>query len=440
MDFFTVNFIAFSLVALIIFKLVKGDILKKNTLLLISLIYLSTWSWQASVVVIINSAFITLIAKYVFKNKKVLAFGIFVQLLLIISSRFIFEFKSNEIYQAFIFNSVWFIGVSYYALQNISYLIDSFYEKIEKLEWNELLLSNIYFPKLLVGPIEKPILFINKLSQRNNYSYWRSLYLISIGVFKRLVISVRIMDFYQQMRESYTEGTPLVVYWTIAILGYITLYIDFSAYMNIGQGISLLFGIELEENFDRPYTAISPVDYWKKWHITLSNWIKEYVYYPVLVKSKNLSLAVVISFLIVGAWHGLKKELIFWAIAWSIYQIIYVKLKEKKLLIDTKNILLKYFLIFINFNIVAIIGLYSYYLMFFKFEKPLWTNVIDSQGVFLYQQNFLLLLFILVLFILEKLDSMYKNETFYINASVFLVFINAAYMFSSSYLFYYMRI
>lgn len=440
MDFFTINYIIFSVVVAALLSLMANSKIKFNLLLLVSLGYLAFWSWQAVLMVICNSFVVTAIARKIYKNKTFLLLGVLIQISLIVASRLLFEFKSNEIYQAFIFNSVWFIGVSYYSLQNISYLVDQYFEKSEELSWREILLSNIFFPKLIVGPIEKPRTLLNKIMNPIKVDVWRALYLISLGIFKRLVISVRIMSFYQQMRESYPEGTPLFVYWTIAVLGYVTLYVDFSAYMNIGQGVSLLLGVELEENFNRPYMATSPVEYWKRWHITLSNWVKEYIYFPVLLKFKSINIAILAAFMLVGAWHGFKKELFFWVISWCLYQAIYIYLKDKKIIISSENYFVRFIFIFINFNIVAFIGLYSYYLMFFKFEKPIWNLVLDAQGAFLYRQNYLLGIFILILLILENLNSKIKSDLFYINASVFLVFLNAVYMFSSSYLFYYMRI
>jgi len=440
MDFFTINFVIFSVLVAAVLSLITNSRIKFNLLLIASLGYLTFWSWQAVLLVVGNSLLVAGLAKKIYKNKFILFLGIVIQVSLIVSSRLLFEFKSNEIYQAFIFNSIWFIGVSYYSLQNISYLVDSYFEKDNELSWKEILISNIYFPKLLVGPIEKPRILSSKIMNPKNIDIWRSLYLISLGVFKRLVISVRIMSFYQQMRESYPEGTPMFVYWTIAVLGYVTLYVDFSAYMNIGQGVSLLFGIELEENFNRPYMSASPVEYWKRWHMTLSNWVKEYIYYPVLLKFKNINLAIFVSFMLVGAWHGFKKELFFWVLSWCLYQAIYIYLKDKKIIKMSENYLIRFLYVFLNFNIVAFIGLYSYYLMFFKFEKPIWNVFLDAQGAFLYRENYLLGVFILILLVLENINSKIKSDLFYINASVFLVFLNAVYMFSSSYLFYYMRI
>ena len=171
------------------------------------------------------------------------------------------------------------------------------------------------------------------------------------------------MSFYQQMRESYPEGTPMFVYWTIAVLGYVTLYVDFSAYMNIGQGVSLLFGIELEENFNRPYMSASPVEYWKRWHMTLSNWVKEYIYYPVLLKFKNINLAIFVSFMLVGAWHGFKKELFFWVLSWCLYQAIYIYLKDKKIIKMSENYLIRFLYVFFKFQYRRI-----YWIVFLLFD------------------------------------------------------------------------
>lgn len=438
-----------SIAILIYFLLRKSEKMRLYWLIFVSLILLGQWNWQSVVCIIINIVATFLIGIKIGnaqtkRTRYFLAtFGILTQVATLIFIKLISFSSSSSQYETTLIVSTIYIGSSFYILQNISYLVEIYRNNISA--ESSLLYYftySIYFPKLLLGPIERYDKFSNELKTwKSPIQPSRSLYLISMGLFKKLVISARVMGFYHEMQASYVKGQPLLVFASTAFLGLIVLYCDFSAYMNIGQGISLAFGIELTENFNCPYYAKNPVEYWQRWHITLTNWMRDYVYYPIMLASKNIYIAIFITFGAVGLWHGFKKELFLWGIAWGFFQIIYILTRNKFKLIKRIPIQLQNFIgIILTISTAAFIGLYTYHTIFFKRELVNVHSWVDSRGLSLYASNYYLFIFIGLMVTLETLNNKNKSNSFYINSSFLLIFLTSVFMTSSSYLFYYMRL
>lgn len=233
------------------------------------------------------------------------------------------------------------LGISYYTLSLIGYLLDVYWKK-EHAEKNycKLLLFAVYFPKVFQGPISKHRDIAKQLNEGHHFDYRRYCFgwqRMLWGYFKKLVIADRVSIFVNMVFGSYESyhGSQLLL---AAIFGAFQLYCDFSGCMDIALGASQVFGIELEENFDRPFFSRSAAEFWRRWHITLGAWFKDYLYLPVSRSSfvkkiskkmgtrygasarKNTIIIIASSvvWLATGLWHGTGWNYIVWGIYWDV--------------------------------------------------------------------------------------------------------------------------
>ena len=247
---------------------------------------------------------------------------------IIINLGMIFFFKFNDSFH--FYKAIDFIlplGISFYTLQALGYTIDV-HRKLVKPEKNifKYALFVSYFPQFIMGPISK----FNELSYQFfiKHSFNKKLFVEGIermlwGFFKKLVIADRIEIFVNSIFNNYTDHSGIVLFITIILYSF-QIYADFSGYMDIAVGVSKCFGINIRENFKSPYFSASIQEFWTRWHITFYNWIKDYMFYP-LVRSKylikigdyfsnspfilaysHIIIAVLISWTFVGLWHGIK--------------------------------------------------------------------------------------------------------------------------------------
>lgn len=218
------------------------------------------------------------------------------------------------------------IGISFYTFQSMGYLLDVYWKKT-KAEKNlfrfALFLS--FFPQILQGPIGRHSRLACQLYEKHRWEWKRAeegVQRILWGFFKKLVLADTAAPFVDALFDQYQTYSGLAFF---AVLAYsIQLYGDFSGGMDIVIGVGKLFGITLDENFQRPYFARSITDFWHRWHITLGTWMKDYVFYPVSLsrwmnrfgkwskkifgrstgRTLPICLANLIVFLVVGVWHG----------------------------------------------------------------------------------------------------------------------------------------
>ena len=217
------------------------------------------------------------------------------------------------------------MGVSYFSLQIISYLVDVYRGKIQP-ERNILHYSLYitYFPHLSIGPIESYSSMQQALAQRK--ITWDGISLgfarVLWGLFKKLVISARagvIVSAIAADPESYQGGYALVA----MVLYSLQLYTDFSGGIDVVLGVSQMLGLRLSENFDRPYFSESVQEFWRRWHITLGTWLKNYVYIPLGGNRKGAlrkGINFVITFLVSGLWHGI--HYLLWGLLNGIFVLV----------------------------------------------------------------------------------------------------------------------
>lgn len=220
------------------------------------------------------------------------------------------------------------IGISFYIFQTISYLVDVYRGDIHAEKNLGLYAVYIsFFPKVMQGPIERGKNLLPQLYEHRRFQYKQASYglkLMAWGYFKKLVLADNLSVYVNQVFNdlpSY-QGLSLVL---ATFFFAIQLYCDFSGYTDIALGSAKLFGIELSLNFKAPYFASSIKDFWGRWHITLSTWLRDYIYIPLggnRVGKFRHALNIMITFLVSGLWHGASWNFILWGEIHGILQVI----------------------------------------------------------------------------------------------------------------------
>jgi D-alanyl-lipoteichoic acid acyltransferase DltB (MBOAT superfamily) len=210
------------------------------------------------------------------------------------------------------------IGISFFTFQAMSYVIDVFRDKIAPARWLDFAVYLSFFPHLVAGPIVRGAEFLPQLHPPRDprrLDSSRAFYLIFIGLAKKIVIAdflaSHIVD--KVFASPALHSGPEALF---AIYAYaIQIYADFSAYSDIAIGLALLLGFKFPENFNAPYSATSITDFWRRWHMTLSRWLRDYLYVPLggskgsrLLTYRNLMLTMLLG----GLWHGAAWRFVVW--------------------------------------------------------------------------------------------------------------------------------
>jgi D-alanyl-lipoteichoic acid acyltransferase DltB (MBOAT superfamily) len=203
------------------------------------------------------------------------------------------------------------VGISFYTFQTLSYTIDVYRRRIEPCRAIvEFAFYVTFFPQLVAGPIVRAAEFLPQLERPpwlTRERVGRGLFLIAMGLLKKIIfadfISVNLVDgvFDDPDRFSSTEVLLALYGFTLQI------YADFSGYTDVARGSGMLFGLELPENFDRPYQATSVPEFWRRWHMTLSTWLRDYLYFPLGGSRRGPLRTYVnlwLTLFLIGLWHG----------------------------------------------------------------------------------------------------------------------------------------
>lgn len=210
------------------------------------------------------------------------------------------------------------VGISFYTFQSISYVVDVYKERIKPTRtWIEYLFFLSFFPALVAGPIVRADYFIPQIKENRratNADIWGGLWLIIVGILKKAVIA----DYIAQYNDLIFNDPSIYtgVQTLMGVLGYtMQIYCDFSGYTDMAIGIALIMGFKLGINFDSPYQSRNLTEFWRRWHISLSSWLRDYVYIPLGGNRKGTFRTYVNNFLtmlIGGLWHGAAWKFIFW--------------------------------------------------------------------------------------------------------------------------------
>lgn len=332
------------------------------------------------------------------------------------------------------------LGISYYTFSVTGYLLDIYWKRYAcEPNFFRFLTWTVYFPHIVQGPIarygQSGMELKKQLSLKwNNFKFGTEL--ILWGMFKKLVIADRISVF---INTAYSENYFLeigIVSFLALVLDAVQIYTDFSGYMDIVTGVSEIFGVKLEKNFNHPFFARTVPEFWRRWHMSLGSWFKDYVYYPVSVSgfckkvSKKLkgkcpdkvlgiiltAIPVMCTWILTGLWHGTGIGYLAWGIYYGTLIILSVsfsgKIQEfwKRLSVNTENFSfrlfqhIKIFFIFMGGRFLGnTIGFHTRMVMiksiFTDFTHGrFWNSVVYQMGV--NQFNFLILIVSICILIL----------------------------------------
>jgi len=225
------------------------------------------------------------------------------------------------------------VGISFYTFQAIGYSIDVYRGDISpRKNFIDFALFISFFPQLVAGPIERASNLLPQVENKRNFSPVAArdgLFLLVWGFFKKLVIADNVAIFCNKIFLLQEPAFSLL--WAGVFAFCIQIFADFSAYTDIARGTAKLLGFELIKNFDNPYISISPTDFWRRWHMSLSFWIRDYVYIPLggsrvggsLRKAFNLLL----TFFLCGLWHGASWNFILWGLYYGVLILLYRSIK-----------------------------------------------------------------------------------------------------------------
>lgn len=220
------------------------------------------------------------------------------------------------------------IGLSFHTFQSLSYTIEVYrgHQKAER-HFGYLALYVMYYPQLVAGPIERPQNILHQLHEEHHFDYPRvteGLKRMAWGMFKKVVVADRMVRFVNPVYGDPTSyDGPALVLATLAFA--IQIYCDFSGYSDIALGSAQVMGVKLMKNFDHPYFARSISEFWRRWHISLSTWFRDYVYIPLggnRVSKPRWAFNLLLTFLISGLWHGANWTFIIWGALHGIYFIL----------------------------------------------------------------------------------------------------------------------
>ncbi len=337
----------------------------KNIILLIGSLLFYFYGEPKYIIVLLLSGIINYFIgkKLVSKNKKIyLILGLTLNLGLLFYFKY-FNFlleNINNIFNSNInyINVIIPLGISFYTFKNISYLIDVYNKKVKP---SNNLLNYLVYISLFFSTLEGPIVryetiekqLVNRTSTKEMIS--KGITRFIIGLSKKVLIANVLGGLVNSL--TLLETKSVVSYWLKAITDILRLYIDFSGYSDMAIGLGLIFGFTILENFDYPFTSKTMTEFWRKWHISLSSFFKDYVYIPLggsRVNKLRRLFNIMIVWSLTGLWHGASYNFIIWGLYFGIILLI-----EKKFFY---NLFSKHkFIGTLLTNILVIIGFVFFY-------------------------------------------------------------------------------
>ena len=220
------------------------------------------------------------------------------------------------------------VGISFYTFQTASYVVDVYRSQIKaEKHLGYFALFVTFFPQLVAGPIERPDALLPQLKadkRLREVDFIGAFRFMLVGFFKKIAIADAIGIIVNATYNN-VEGTNGLAALISTLLFSAQIYCDFSGYSDIAVGCAKLFGVNLTENFKTPYSSRSIKEFWGRWHISLSSWLRDYIYFPIggsRVKKGRWIFNITLVFFISGLWHGASYNFIIWGLLHALYQIV----------------------------------------------------------------------------------------------------------------------
>lgn len=219
-------------------------------------------------------------------------------------------------------------GISFYTFQSIGYVVDVYRRHVRACRnLRDYALFVAFFPQLVAGPIQRAgdlLVQIQRPRHLSPNAAYHAAFLLLWGFFKKLVIADNVAVIADKIFALRSPSLPVL--WTGVLAFAIQIYADFSGYTDIARGSARLMGFEITQNFNRPYLANSPSDFWRRWHISLSMWIRDYLYIPLggsRISGVREVVNLFIVFFLVGLWHGAAWNFVLWGLYYAALTMLY---------------------------------------------------------------------------------------------------------------------
>ena len=300
---------------------IKFYLLSKISIIFFSLVFFSYWNIKFLYLILISIIFNYICCKLITKiktyKKIIFIFGVLANIIYLGAFKYIdfFILSTNYLFNLNypIFNIIFPLAISFYTIQQITFLVDVYEKKIRETNLLDYFLFVSFFPQLIAGPIvhyhETIPQFNSKNHKKINFENINlGLIIFSIGLFKKVVIANNL-GLYVDAAYLDTGALGFIEAWAASFAFTFQLYFDFSGYTDMAIGLGLFFNIKLPTNFNSPYKSSNLIDFWRSWHITLTRFVNIYIYTALIKKFKiydfNLVMIVtIITFVILGFWHG----------------------------------------------------------------------------------------------------------------------------------------
>lgn len=432
MIFNSFNFlIIFPLLFLLYYLIPAGKVRWRNGyLLLVSYLLYANWKPAYALILLGITAATFLLAKQFEvsrRRKSIIVGGAFLTLLPLLIFKY-YNFINDSIFELLsaiglrfqLLGLNWTIpmGISFFTFQALGYLFDVYYKRIaaEK-DFLTYALFISFFPSIVAGPINKASLIIPQLkAMRPYFDYTKAVEGLKIllwGMFMKVVVADRVALYVDTVFPNYMNYTGVTCF-VASILYTIQIYADFAGYSLMAIGVGKTLGFELTENFRRPYFAFSVTDFWRRWHISLSTWLKDYVYIPMggsrCSKLRNY-WNIFVTFLVSGIWHGANWTFIVWGIWHGVFQIIEKAIGQQKCEYGwfgkTIKILITFLLVnfaWIFFRMPSLGDACGMIMRIFDFSIPMSVEI-QSRHIFL-----LIMIGTVILFLKDLKDEFIPNK------------------------------
>lgn len=336
-------FLLFGLICAGIFRFIKTEY-QKYYLLSANVLFYLICDWRMFGIMLIQIV-LSYVCSYVFTSDKRMSSDdsvnrpIYIVAAVIASISILIIFKFAPFLGGTFARIYMPLGISYYTFRIISYLIEVSKKEREPSPFVDYMVYVSFFAQIICGPISRPKYMLHdnghlKLGQIVSISddLHKPIYLILSGLFKKLVIANRLNGYNTTVMSSFASGSGLALLMSMFFWS-IELYCDFAGISEVAAGITLLFGFDCPDNFRLPYFSSNIVEFWKRWHITLSGWLKDYIYIPLGGNRKGKfrqKVNIIIIFLVSGVWHGNGIVYILWGLWHGLLNLITPRTEKSK--------------------------------------------------------------------------------------------------------------
>ncbi len=255
------------------------------------------------------------------------------------------------------------VGISFYTFQALSYLIDVYRKKLKASDrFVKISLYISFFPQLVAGPIVRASDFLPQLNEERpmtNVNLVEGLQMFLFGLIKKIVIADRLAVAVDAVFASPVSYSGLSIF--LAVIAYsIQIYCDFSGYSDMAIGVAKTLGYDLCHNFNMPYISKNPSEFWGRWHISLSSWLRDYLYIPLGGNRKGKTrtkINLMLTMLLGGLWHGANWQMVFWGALHGGALIVHKTFREQ---CDRRGLTIKDDLLKKTVSILSVIGMYLF--------------------------------------------------------------------------------